>query len=76
MNPLMQQLGIDRMPIDQRIELVHEIWDSIASEPGSGHLSEPQKRELAQRLEAYRQNPMDVVPWSEVKARALTRLQP
>lgn len=30
------------MPVEQRIELVHEIWDSIASQPGSGRLSKSQ----------------------------------
>lgn len=32
---LLQELGIDKLSRDQRIELVQEIWESIASEQSS-----------------------------------------
>lgn len=29
MGPTMKDLGIDKLPADQRIALAHEIWDSL-----------------------------------------------
>ena len=34
MSHVFQDLGIDRLPIEQRVMLVQEIWDSIACEVG------------------------------------------
>ncbi len=69
----MKDLGIDRLDIDERLELMHEIWDSIASEPGRTHLTVSQRRELERRLAEHEANPEDVVSWEEVKAEALAR---
>ncbi len=54
---------------------MHEIWDSIAAEPGRTHLTAAQERELERRLAEHEADPGDVVPWEEVKAQALTRFQ-
>jgi putative addiction module component (TIGR02574 family) len=55
----------------ERILLVEEIWDSIASVPESVELSEAQRAELDHRLEAYRANPKAGDPWEVVKARIM-----
>jgi putative addiction module component (TIGR02574 family) len=75
MSLMMKDLGIDRLSVDDRLALMHEIWDSIAAEPGRTHLSDTQRRELERRLAEYEANPGDVVPWEQVKAEALARLQ-
>ena len=75
MSPTMKDLGIDRLSVEQRLALMHEIWDSIAAEPGTTHLTEAKKRELERRLADDRANPGDVVPWEEVEAQARARLQ-
>ena len=62
---------IGSLSVDERIELVEAIWDSIAAEPGQPELTEAQRQELERRLAAHRANPADVVPWEEVKAQAL-----
>jgi putative addiction module component (TIGR02574 family) len=55
----------------ERLRLVEEIWDSIASVPESIDLTEEQRQELDSRLEAYRVDPQAGDPWDVVKARIL-----
>ncbi len=57
------------LPVEERLELVGDIWDSIAQAPDALELSEAQRAELDRRLEAYRRDPKAGSPWSEVKAR-------
>jgi putative addiction module component (TIGR02574 family) len=76
MTPTVQSLGIDRLPRDQRLALVLEIWDTIAAEPHSPLLSEAQRQELERRVASDDASPDDVVPWEQVKAQALSRLKP
>jgi len=75
MASLLTSLGIDRLSVGERLQLVQEIWESLASSPAELPLSEDLKQELDRRLAALDANPQDVVPWEEVEARALARLQ-
>ena len=70
-----KELGIDRFSEEERLALRHEIWDSIAAEPGRVHLSDAQRQELERRLAEHEANPDDVVPWEQIKAQALARFQ-
>jgi putative addiction module component (TIGR02574 family) len=74
MSPTIQSLGIDRLSRDERIALVQEIWDMIAAEPHQPLLTEAQRQELERRAAEDDANPDDVVPWEQVKAQALARL--
>ena len=65
----MKALGIDRLCVEDRLALMHEIWDSIAAEAGHTHLSDTQRDELARRVAGHERDPQDVVPWAQVKAR-------
>jgi putative addiction module component (TIGR02574 family) len=60
------------LPVEERLELVGDIWDSIAQAPDALELTEEQRTELDKRLEAYRRDPKAGSPWSEVKARILS----
>lgn len=71
----MQELGIDRLGVDERLDLMHEIWESLAAEPGRTHLTHARRRELVRRLAEHEANPGDVVSWEEVKAEALARFR-
>ena len=42
-----------KLPLEERIRLVGEIWDSIAAEQSSLELTEAQRLELDKRLIAY-----------------------
>lgn len=75
MTTRIRELGIDRLSVDERLDLMHEIWESIAAEPGRTHLTAAQQRELERRLAEHEADPGDVVPWEEVKAQALARFQ-
>jgi putative addiction module component (TIGR02574 family) len=41
------------LPIDERIQLVEDLWDSIAVDQSSLPLTQDQKAELDKRLKAY-----------------------
>jgi putative addiction module component (TIGR02574 family) len=61
---------IIQLPIADRIEIVEQIWDSIAADSGSTPLSPAQRDELAWRID----HPSDVTySWDEVQARARAR---
>ncbi|MCP5417572.1 MAG: addiction module protein [Chromatiaceae bacterium] len=62
---------IAEMPIEQRIQLVEDIWDSIAELPDSVEIPKWHKQELEKRLKAYHDNPNEGSPWSEVKKSVL-----
>ena len=41
------------LPIDERIKLVKDLWDSIAADQSALPLTADQKAELDRRLDAY-----------------------
>lgn len=45
--------SLKNLPIHERIRLVEDLWDSIASDQNFLSLSSAQKAELDKRLEAY-----------------------
>jgi putative addiction module component (TIGR02574 family) len=75
MRSTMKELGIDRLSLDERLELMGEIWESIAAEPGRTHLSDSQRRELERRAAEHAANPSDVIAWEQIKKDALSRFQ-
>lgn len=46
-------LTLRDLPVEQRMRLVEEIWDSIAVDQNALPLTEEQRAELDQRLDAY-----------------------
>lgn len=61
------------LSVPERIQLVEDIWDSIAEVPEALGLTEEQKAELDRRLEAYHQNPDEGSPWGMVRERIRSR---
>lgn len=57
------------LSVAERIQMVEDIWDSIAAGPEAVPLSEELKQELDRRLEAYRLNPDAGSPWIAVRER-------
>jgi putative addiction module component (TIGR02574 family) len=57
------------LSIAERIELMGDIWDSIAEVPEAIALTEAQKAELDRRLDAHRKNPTAGAPWPVVRDR-------
>jgi putative addiction module component (TIGR02574 family) len=58
-----------QMGIAERIQLVEDIWDSIAAVPDAIPLTDAQREELDRRIAAYHANPQLGSPWDEVKKR-------
>ena len=62
------------LSVSERIQLVEDIWDSIAGEsPDAFPLSEAQKAELYCRADAHRTDPSTAVPWEQVRAKLFQR---
>ena len=51
------------------VEIVQDIWDTVATAPDDLSLSESQREELERRSQAYRQNPQPVSSWQEISQR-------
>ncbi len=56
-----------QMSVAERIQLVEDIWDSLAASPESIPVTDAQKAELDRRLQAHAQNPDEGIPWDELK---------
>ncbi len=63
-----------QLSIAERIQLVEDIWDSIATVPDAVSLTDDQKAELDRRLESYRANPNEGISWSELKEKLRQRV--
>jgi putative addiction module component (TIGR02574 family) len=61
------------LSVKKRLELIEEIWDSIASVPSAIPLSSMQRRELDRRKREHRNDPSAAKPWSEVRDRLQKR---
>lgn len=60
------------LSIPERIQLVEDIWDTIAAEADSVELSEDEKKIIDERLEAYHRNPEIGSPWEGVLKRIVS----
>ena len=58
-----------KLSVAERIQLVEDLWDSIAADPEGLPLTEAQKAELDRRLEEHRADPHSAVPWEVVRER-------
>ena len=61
------------LSVSERIQLVTEIWDSIAEFPDKIDLTPSTRKLLDKRLAAFRENPDQGSPWQEVKRRIISR---
>ena len=62
-----------RLPVSERIDVVEQIWDSVAADSDAVPVTPEQREELDRRLKEHEQNPNDVVEWSEVERRIRSR---
>ena len=64
-----------KLSVPERIQLVEDIWDSIATEnPESVELTPAQRLEIRRRMRAHREDPSTALPWEQVRAELLKRL--
>jgi putative addiction module component (TIGR02574 family) len=62
---------IRKLSIAERIQIVEDIWDSIAADTDALPLTEDQRSELDRRIADAEANPGVGRPWNEVRARLL-----
>jgi putative addiction module component (TIGR02574 family) len=67
MNPEFAQ--IFELPLSEKLQLLEDLWDSIALTPEQIPVLDWQKEELAKRKANYLQNPDSGSSWEEVKER-------
>lgn len=61
------------LSVPERIQLVEDIWDTIAVKAESVELTEEDKKIIDKRLEDYHQNPNLGSPWEDVFKRISER---
>lgn len=61
------------LSIPERIQLVEDIWDTIAVEADSIELTEEEKKIIDARLNAYHQNVDLGSPWEDVFNRIVSK---
>lgn len=74
MSASIKLLGIERLALEDRLDLVEQIRDSIATDSASLPLTDAQRIELERRLAGHEENPDDVVSWDEIRSAASKHL--
>lgn len=59
-------LGIDRLSVAERLELIEQIWDSLPEPVEPSEVPESHRELLTQRLAEANANPGAGKPWREV----------
>lgn len=75
MAPTLQELGIDRLSIEDRLSLAHQLWESVAADLEQQPLTPAQREELERRIAAADANPGASIPWEVIRAEARARWQ-
>lgn len=55
------------LSVADRLQLVGEIWDSLAATPEAIRVTDAQRKELARRRRAHVRNPSAAKSWEEVR---------
>ena len=67
MNHSLESLGISRLSVDERLELIGAIWDSIANSEPQPQLPDWHRNILNERLAQAEQNPDASIRWEDLK---------
>ncbi|ANV83846.1 hypothetical protein AWQ21_05290 [Picosynechococcus sp. PCC 7003] len=67
------QQHIKELSLAEKIQLVQDLWDDIATTTDDLPLTQLQIEDLDRRQEQYQTDPTNVSPWSEVQQRILDR---
>lgn len=62
-------LQIKQLPIEERVALVEDIWDSIAEDAGKVEVPDWHRKIIRERLAKYRNLADAGTPWPEVRKR-------
>ena len=70
----MKTADIQDLSIAERLQLVEDLWDSIAARPDAIGLSDTEKAELDRRLSLHDADPEAGAAWPDVYRRIVTVL--
>ncbi len=59
---------IQSLSIADRLQLLGDIWDSLAQTPEAILVTDAQRKELARRRRTHARNPSAAKSWAEVRA--------
>ena len=66
--------GFRKLPAEEKIRLLQELWDEIAEEAAGMPLHESHRRLLDERIGQHDENPGDVEPWEKTRDDILSGL--
>ena len=58
--------AIKSWSVDDRVELVNQIWDSIADDNGVPKITDSHRTELNRRIAVYESDPTNVLTWRQI----------
>jgi putative addiction module component (TIGR02574 family) len=73
MSPTLGQLGIDRLSVAERLELIGQIWDSLPEAAVETSMPAWHRVELERRRASAEAEPDGGIPWDVVKSRLADR---
>ena len=59
--------ALEALTIEEKLDLVQDLWDEIAQSPESVELTPDQLDELERRLAEHERNPVRYPTWEEVR---------
>ncbi|HEY2784508.1 MAG TPA: addiction module protein [Fimbriiglobus sp.] len=65
----LKSLGLDKLSVTDRLELMDQLWLSLDADAGKNDIPEWHVHEIERRLADADANPEAVITWAEVKAR-------
>jgi putative addiction module component (TIGR02574 family) len=65
--------SIFELSVSEKLQLVEDLWDDIASTPSAVPVHDWQKEELARRKQNLLNNPTSGLSWQEIQRRIRSR---
>jgi len=65
--------SIFELSLSEKLQLVEDLWDDIASNPEEVPVHDWQKKELARRRRNLLSNPGSALTWQEIRRRVRSR---
>jgi putative addiction module component (TIGR02574 family) len=68
-------VSIEHLTVEERLELLERLWDSLVDTPERIPLTDAQREELDRRLDDFERDPSIGIPWDEVRKRIQGQLE-
>ncbi len=67
-------IKIDKLNVEERLELIESLWESLVVDPSNIPVTDAQKKMLDERLDEIDAGEDAGIPWESLKARIKKRL--